>query len=91
MATTTQISQFMLKAVSQRKKLLKSKRSRSASSEINDRALTFLQVYAEEIKDRKRMAQFFVTHYERIKAIAPPTWDQQAHQIFNECQLIINS
>jgi hypothetical protein len=91
MATTNQIAQFLIMAVSQRKKLIETKRSRSTSPEINQRTLNFLQVYAEEIKDRKRMAKFFVTHYERIKAIAPPTWDQQAHKIYNECQLIINS
>jgi len=90
MITLQEIKKTMRDAVYLRRKLIRTGKSQLFYDRLHN-DLAFIEAYSGEIKNKSRMAAFFINHFDKIKRISPPNWSNKLDKIYTECQLIIKS
>ena len=84
------IKAFILSAVKQRDMLVNKNCNYKDMSTI-DKYRTILKAYAEDIPTTPLMARFYVSHYEKIVYLLPPSRHKQAMELYAQCKLLIHN
>jgi len=90
MINKKEIKAFILSAIAQRNKLLAMRKNQKDLTQVS-KAKAFLLAYVSSIPTTKRMAKFFIKHFDKIHILLPPSRYQKAFELFNECENLLTS